>query len=151
MRTPRYLQQLAVALACLAVVGGCSGGSTSGDAAEDSPTVLSTAVTSPTAAASTASPASPQPTAPQVRTIAIKVIGRQVIPAPRRVDLRSGERLRLELTSDHDDQVHVHGFEIERDLPANTPVSVDLVGGAPGLYEVETHRPALRVLQIAVR
>ena len=77
--------------------------------------------------------------------------GRQVTPAPARVDLATGARLRLVITVDHDDEVHVHGFDVEREVTAGKPVTLDLTGGEPGLYEVETHHPSLRLLQVLVR
>jgi hypothetical protein len=55
------------------------------------------------------------------------------------------------VTSDHADQLHIHGFEIEKDLVAGTPLSVTVTGGQPGVYEVETHHPELRLMKIAVR
>jgi len=79
------------------------------------------------------------------------VAGKQVTPAPSRVDLAPGEQLRLVVTIDHDDEIHAHGFEIEREATAGQPVTLDLTGGEPGLYEVETHHPALRLLQVLVR
>jgi hypothetical protein len=83
--------------------------------------------------------------------VRISVTGKRVTPAPARVDLASGARLRLVITVDHDDEVHVHGFEVEREVTANQPVTIDLTGGEPGLYEVETHHPSLRLLQLLVR
>jgi hypothetical protein len=67
------------------------------------------------------------------------------------VALAQGERLRLVVTIDHDDEIHVHGFEVEREAKAGQPVTIDLTGGEPGLYEVETHHPPLRLLQLLVR
>jgi hypothetical protein len=86
-----------------------------------------------------------------VRTLRITVAGKQVTPAPSRVDLAQGERLRLVVTIDHDDEIHAHGFEIEREATAGQPVTLDLTGAEPGLYEVETHHPSLRLLQVLVR
>ena len=77
--------------------------------------------------------------------------GKRVSPAPGRVELNQGERLRLVITVDHDDQIHVHGFEVEQKVTAGQPVTIDLTGAEPGLYEVETHQPSLRVLQLLVR
>ena len=77
--------------------------------------------------------------------------GKKVTPAPSRVDLAQGERLRLVVTVDHDDEIHAHGFDIEREATAGRPVTLDLTGAEPGLYEVETHEPALRLLQVLVR
>jgi hypothetical protein len=62
-----------------------------------------------------------------------------------------GERLTLTVTSDHTDQLHVHGFDVEKELPAAQPVTVTLTGRTPGVYEVESHDPELRLLKIAVK
>jgi hypothetical protein len=74
-----------------------------------------------------------------------------VTPAPTTVDLAIGETLTLTVTSDHDDELHAHGFDVEEELTAGKPVSVEITGRAPGVYEVETHHPELRLLKIAVK
>jgi hypothetical protein len=74
-----------------------------------------------------------------------------VSPPPTTVDLGIGESLTLTVTSDHADQLHLHGFEIEKDLVAGQPLSVTVTGSQPGIYEVETHHPELRLLKIAVK
>ena len=77
--------------------------------------------------------------------------GKKVTPAPSTVDLAVGETLTLIITSDHDDELHVHGFEVEAALESGRPTSVTVTGKAPGVYEVETHEAGLRLLKIAVR
>ena len=72
-------------------------------------------------------------------------------PAPDRVAIRVGEKLRLVVTTDRDDVLHAHGFDIEQPLRAGQPATVDLIGAEPGQYEVETHEPALRLLVVQVR
>jgi hypothetical protein len=74
-----------------------------------------------------------------------------VSPAPSTVDLGVGESLTLTVTSDHADELHIHGFEVEKELVAGQPMSVTVTGGQPGVYEVETHHPELRLLKIAVK
>jgi hypothetical protein len=74
-----------------------------------------------------------------------------VSPAPTTVDLAVGEELTLVVTSDHDDELHLHGFDVEEELRAGVPTTVTVTGKDPGVYEVETHEPALRLLKIAVR
>ena len=61
-----------------------------------------------------------------------------------------GEKLTLTVTSDHADQLHIHGFEIEKDGRRHAD-DVTVTGTQPGVYEVETHHPELRLLKIAVR
>ena len=72
-------------------------------------------------------------------------------PAPATIDLKVGETLTLVVTSDHDDEIHAHGFEVEGELKAGTPSTVTITGTDPGLFEVETHEPPLRLMMIAVR
>jgi hypothetical protein len=79
------------------------------------------------------------------------VTGSQVTPAPTQVDLPVGQTLTLVITSDHDDQLHAHGFEIEEDIKAGAPATIALTGKDPGVYEVELHHPALTLLTVAVR
>ena len=55
------------------------------------------------------------------RTIAITVTGSTVTPAPAQVDLPVGQTLTLVVTSDHDDQLHAHGFEVEEAIKAGVP------------------------------
>jgi hypothetical protein len=81
----------------------------------------------------------------------VTVTGTKVSPAPATVDLGVGEKLTLTVTSDHADQLHIHGFEVEKNLVAGVPLSVTLTGDQPGVYEVETHHPELRLLKIAVK
>ena len=81
----------------------------------------------------------------------VTITGKKVTPAPATIDLKVGETLTLVVTSDHDDEIHAHGFEVEGELKAGTPSTVTITGTDPGLFEVETHEPPLRLMMIAVR
>ncbi|EWT00824.1 hypothetical protein N865_13395 [Intrasporangium oryzae NRRL B-24470] len=85
------------------------------------------------------------------RRLEVTISGTTVTPAPAQVELGIGQTLELVVTSDHDDELHVHGFEVEAPLKAGTPTTVRLTGTTAGLYEVETHDPALTLLTVAVR
>ena len=47
--------------------------------------------------------------------------------------------------------VLAHGFDEEATLKAGVPTTLRLTPTEPGVYEVETHEPALTLLSIAVR
>jgi hypothetical protein len=128
--------RLIVAALGLAVVAACGGSTPSSGSG------------TPGASASPSGGASGTATG---RTLAVTVTGKQVTPAPATVDLAVGESLALTVTSDHDDQLHAHGFEIERDVTAGVPTTVVLKGAEPGLYDVEMHHPELKLLSVAVR
>ncbi|MGO4342853.1 hypothetical protein [Pedococcus sp. 2YAF34] len=110
----------------------------------------STSSSSPSSSSSSSSSSSTSP-ASQGRGLTITITGKKVVPAPATVDLAVGEKLTLVVTSDHDDELHLHGFDVEDKLKAGVPTTVTVTGKDPGVYEVETHEPPLRLLKIAVR
>ena len=90
-------------------------------------------------------------TAGTVKRLEVTVTGSAVTPAPAQVDLPVGSILELVVTADHDDELHAHGFGVETPLKAGVPSTVRLSAKDPGVYEVETHDPALTLLSVAVR
>ena len=106
----------------------------------------SPAVTSPAATPT----ATPSPT-PEVRTIAIKLADGKASPNGTRVNLVKGEKIILDITSDRDDEVHIHGFDKEIPVKAGKRVKAELVADRTGRYEVESHHPELLILVLQVR
>jgi plastocyanin len=86
-----------------------------------------------------------------VKRLEVTIAGSSVTPAPAQVDLPVGSTLELVVTSDHDDELHAHGFDQEATLKAGVPTTLRLTATEPGVYEVETHEPALTLLTVAVR
>jgi hypothetical protein len=134
-----------VALAGVLAATGCSS-SDNGTAASttSSPTSSSTSATSTSSTAQTQTP-------PNTKVIRVTITGKQVTPAPGDVDLPLGHTLRLIVTSDHDDELHAHGVNIEKTLKAGQPLTLDLKPTQSGVYEVETHHPPLTLMHIVVR
>ena len=85
------------------------------------------------------------------KTLTITLTGKKIDPQPGIITLKTGETLRLTVTSDHDDELHAHGFDKEAELTAGKPTTLDLSTTQPGTYEVETHHPELRLFKIVVR
>ncbi len=146
-RPPAALLGSAVLASALALAG--CGGST--PAPSTSASESSVATTSSPAAEPTPESPSPTPSVPAGRTLSVSVTGSTVKPAPSTVDLPVGETLTLTVASDHADEVHAHGFEVEKEVEAGGTVTLVLTGKEPGIYEVEMHHPALTLLKIAVR
>ena len=87
----------------------------------------------------------------QVVEVRVSVTGGKVKPAPRRIDVAKDSQVRLLVTSDVDDELHVHGYEIEAELEAGRPTTVEFAADQTGLFEVETHESELELLQLEVR
>jgi plastocyanin len=107
-----------------------------------------TPVASPPASAGDRTPT--EASVPAGTTLEVTITGRQVDPRPAAVPVAEGETLTIVITSDVENRVHIHGFEIERHLEPGNPVSITLKGRQPGSYEVETHDPELRLFKIVV-
>ena len=86
-----------------------------------------------------------------VKRLEVTISGTTVTPPPAQVEVPVGTTLELVLTSDHDDELHAHGFDDEATLKAGVPTTLRLTAAEPGVYDVETHEPPLTLLSIAVR
>jgi len=134
---------LAVALSAAFVLASCS--------QTDSPVVAPTTGLTATTGAATTSTTSPSPSTSATRRIDITVTGKQVTPRPAMVNIAVGESLIIAVTSDHDDTLHAHGFNIEKNIKAGQRLEITVKGALPGVYDIELHRVELRLLQVAVR
>jgi hypothetical protein len=96
--------------------------------------------------------AGPAASAPVVKKISISISGSNVTPPPSQVEIGIGQTLELSVTTDRDDELHAHGFDgADAVLKPGVPSTVRLVGTESGVFEVETHEPALTILTVAVR
>jgi hypothetical protein len=118
------------------------------DDAGAAPTVSAT-TTPPGAQPTTAEP-TPTPTPDDAQTISVTFAGGEVNPAPGIVDVPRGTRLRITVTSDVVDELHVHGYDKTLQLPAGQSAELEFVADLPGRWEVELHkaRKVLTRLQV---
>lgn len=87
--------------------------------------------------------------APTVVKVAIRA--GKVVPPTHRVQIGVGQKVRLEVTSDKADVLHIHGVNIEKPLVAGKTRTVVFSESQSGLFEVETHESNLQLLQLEVR
>jgi plastocyanin len=67
------------------------------------------------------------------------------------VEVRRGDTVRIVVTSDVDDEVHVHGVEQTATLVAGETATVEFTVDEAGLFEVETHEGDLLLFQLLVQ
>ncbi|CCH19194.1 hypothetical protein [Micromonospora lupini] len=145
----------------LLVTGLLSALLTAGCGHDDDPSVATpstppTSAAAPTTAAAPASADSPTAAAtastPAVdREITVTVTKRRINPPTGRVTVAKGQLVRITVTSDVVDELHVHGYDLGARLPAGTPGSVQFRAEKTGLFEVETHETELVLFQLVVR
>jgi hypothetical protein len=145
MHRSRTLSSLALCLVLGAGVAGCGD-----DDGEDAAGAAGSVVTTTTQAGSgsggattTSEPATTTTTAAttaaEPREVALSYAGGVVTGGSSRVEVAAGEAVRLVVTSDVAEEVHVHGYDLEVALAPGQPTAIDLVGDLPGVWEVELH------------
>jgi hypothetical protein len=68
----------------------------------------------------------------------------------KRLEYEKGERVRFSIRSDRADEVHIHGFDITRDLPANRSVQFRFRAGIEGVFEVELHDAHVTIAKLRI-
>jgi len=56
-----------------------------------------------------------------------------------RVEVPLNETVRIEVTSDRPDEIHVHGYEVRSEIKPEETTVVEFVADLPGVFEVEIH------------
>ncbi|MET7947105.1 hypothetical protein [Micromonospora sp. NPDC005324] len=117
------------------------------------PTSAAPSSVTPTAPTSTATgtPSASASTAAVDQQITVTIAKKRVDPPTGRVTVSKGQLVRITVTSDVADELHVHGYDLGARLPAGTPGSVEFRADKTGLFEVETHESELVLFQLVVR
>ncbi|RJK95421.1 hypothetical protein [Vallicoccus soli] len=161
--TPLRRQTAAAALLAALALAGCA---SADEERPTAPAATASAAPSPAGAAPGATPGvSPEVTptapgvvgtpgtvAPQAREIEVSVVEGEVRPATGTYDVEQGEQLRITVTSDEPDELHVHGFgDPSLELEPGVPGTLELTADETGQFEVETHESGLLLFTLAVR
>ena len=90
-----------------------------------------------------------QPPAVPVRTIRVK--GGQAVGGVKTLTYQNGDRVRLRVVDDAADEVHVHGFDIEREVSPSEPARFDFKADIEGRFDVELHSSDTQIAVLEVR
>lgn len=80
--------------------------------------------------------------------ITVTVAGGKVSTASKRVSVPRGTPVRLTVTSDVADEVHVHGVDKRVDLTPGTPATLAFAADVPGTFEVELESAGLLLFML---
>ncbi|MEE9534520.1 MAG: hypothetical protein V3W06_08875 [Acidimicrobiia bacterium] len=142
----------ALVAATLLVVAACNGGS-GGTTATPAPTTQPPTTTS-----------SPQATTAPAETATTSTTTTTVVPDfdlievdltapgddPGRVPVELGHTVRLVITADTTDEVHLHGYDIKASVAPGSPAVLDFVADIPGIFDVELEGTGQEIMQLQV-
>jgi hypothetical protein len=92
-----------------------------------------------------------RPRPPGRTTIRIVVRGGRVVGGLRGATLEQGERAVVIVRADVSDHVHLHGYDIMRDVSPGNPARLRFRATIPGRFEVELEDRKLQIAQLEVR
>lgn len=94
---------------------------------------------------------SPTPAADDAQVVSLTVAGGKVTGDTGRVPVEQGERVRVVVTSDVVDEIHVHGYDLHQDTAAGQAVELEFVADRPGVFEVELEESRVLLTRLQVR
>ncbi len=91
-----------------------------------------------------------RPPAPKVVTVNIIVRGGRPVGGIRRVTVAKNRRVILTVRADVTDEVHLHGYDVMRDIAPGKPGKIDFRATIPGRFEVELEDAGLQIADLTV-
>jgi hypothetical protein len=68
----------------------------------------------------------------------------------KRLEYGAGEEIRFEVESDSAEEIHVHGYDVAKDVPAGGSVSFAIPADIEGIFEVELERLGVQIAELRV-
>ena len=133
---------LLVALALALQLAGCGDDETT--PSTDTTTTTTTTTTEPPTTTTTP----PPPPGPTV--VRVRVVGGVPQGGIVRKTVEQGDRVVIVVTSDVSDHVHLHGYDIMRDVAPGSIARIRFRATVPGRFEVELEDRSLQIAAITV-
>jgi FtsP/CotA-like multicopper oxidase with cupredoxin domain len=146
---------LAIVAAVIVLVGGfvlLQPGDDDGDDSSTVATATNPIATTDAPAATTPAPAATTPAAePEAQFTPIRVGGGKPEGGVKTIKAKKGDRVRIEVSSpDTTSEVHLHGYDIKRDLKAGGKVRFSFTADAEGIFEMELEDTAVQIAKIEI-
>ena len=84
------------------------------------------------------------------RVFSVAVADGTVVGGVPRFEVSVGDLVRVTVTSDVDDEVHLHVYNLVVTVDAGVPTVLDLEATVPGVFEAELHHAGFRVFELQV-
>ena len=135
---------IAAAIAVVGVILLAGGGDETAAFNDSAATATATATATADTGGASAEESTPTPT-PTPKPPPLLRPGRE-----RALTFEQGKTVRFRVRSGVDEEVHVHGYNITKALPAGKTVTVSFKGDIPGIFEVELHGSGALLAQLKV-
>lgn len=103
-----------------------------------------TATTATTTATTTRKPK------PRPKPTVVRVEGGRPVGGVKEIEVEQGRTVRLLVRSDAPDEVHVHGYDLERPVGPDAPARFRFTASSQGRYEIELHGSGTQIARLDV-
>jgi hypothetical protein len=79
----------------------------------------------------------------------LRIRGGQPVGGVKRIVAKSGDPVRIVVTSDRGGEIHLHGYDIEKEVAAGKPVVFAFTAKLEGVFDIELH-PETKLASLAV-
>jgi hypothetical protein len=89
-----------------------------------------------------------KPAAPQTQTVLVRAAA--PVGGVKKLEYNKGDRVSLVVDSDTADEIHVHGYNFKKEVPAGGKVRFDFTAKIDGIFviELENHRTQIAELRV---
>jgi hypothetical protein len=88
--------------------------------------------------------------APKPAVQRIVVSGGKPVGGVKRLSYKNGDQVRFSVTSDVADEIHVHGYDLMKDVPAGGTVRFAFPADIEGIFEVELEGRKQQIAELRV-
>jgi heme/copper-type cytochrome/quinol oxidase subunit 2 len=121
------------------------------DDVDEKPLTLPETTTTGTTTTVTVTVPQPPPGPPPPANVRVTIRDGLPVGGVRRVTVARGRRVVLLVTSDVADHVHLHGYDVMRDVGPGAPARLQFRATIPGRFEVELEDAGLQIADVTVR
>lgn len=133
-----HLKRTFLLLLAIAAIAGLAACGSDDDSTESAPVDRS----------ETATTNSDAPESPAVPTIVIR--DGEPVGGVQELEYDAGEQIRFRVESNVADEVHVHGYDVEKEVPAGGSATLSFPADIEGIFEVELHESEQQIAELRV-
>ncbi len=89
-----------------------------------------------------------KPKPPPVPTVVIK--NGEPVDGVLGIEVDQGDQIKFKVESDVDEEIHVHGYDISKDVSAGGSVTLAFPADLPGIYEAELELSGVPIVELQV-
>jgi len=120
--------------------------SSAADSTASDPASGSTSTATPTSSTGSTSTA----TTPEPAVQTVRVVNGQPAGGIKTISYTKGDQIRLKVQSDTADEIHVHGYDLKKDVTAGGSVEFDFKATIEGRFEVELENAGTQIAMLEV-